>query len=243
MPDLYFRIYGDYAGPDPIWMPREQCPWLGEVEHHWQTIRDEFLEVLARRPEAVTPSYVPDDVEIHGWRSVNLMTYGHWYRDNCRRFPRTVEILSRVPGLTSAFVNLLEPGSSLPAHNGDTNAIYRNHIGLVVPAGVDECGLEVGGERTGWAEGQGLTFIEAYRHHVWNRTKRNRVILVFDVIRPEFAARKVSICAAVLAAMALTGLETRIPFLGRLPQWARRVLHRCLAVGAWLVLVVRDGAH
>ncbi len=241
MSDLYFRIYGDYREPAPVFYPRAECPWLGEIERHWTTIRDEFVAHRARH--RLTESFVPDDVEIHGWRSVNFVTYLHWYRENCVHFPRTVALLRAIPHLTSAFINLLEPRAHLPPHNGDTNATYRCHLGLIIPGDVDQVGLEVGGERRGWGEGEAFAFNEAHRHRVWNDTDRDRAVLVFDVLRPEFRGRKVAICGDVLGAMTLTMLETKLPPLRRLPAPARRGLHRVLGLGARAALVVRDGAR
>jgi aspartyl/asparaginyl beta-hydroxylase (cupin superfamily) len=239
--DLYFRIYGDYDAPGPVFFSRAECPWLDLVERHWTTIRAEFEAHVARH--RLTASFVPDDVEIHGWKSVNFVTYRHWYRENCAHFPQTVALLRSIPHLTSAFINLLEPHSRLPPHNGDTNTTYRCHLGLVVPGDVDVCGLEVAGQRRGWREGQAFAFNEAYRHHVWNDTDRNRVVMVFDVLRPEYRDRTLQICGDVLGAMTLTMLETRLPPLRRLPAVARRGLHRALGLGARAALVLRDGAR
>jgi len=239
--DLYFRIYGDYREPGPVFYSRAECPWLDEVERHWTAIRAEFEAHVARH--RLTESFVPDDVAIHGWRSVNFVTYLHWYRENCAHFPRTLALLRSIPHLTSAFINLLDPHSGLPPHNGDTNTTYRCHLGLIVPGDVDVCGLEVGGQRRGWREGEAFAFNEAYRHHVWNDTEGNRAVMVFDVLKPEYRDRKVAICGDVLGAIALTMLETRLPPLRRLPSPARRGLHRVLGLGARATLVVRDGAR
>jgi beta-hydroxylase len=240
----YFRIYGGYAGPGPVLYSREECPWLTEVERHWPTIRQEFDEYHYGRGAALTPSYVPDNVEIRGWRSINFVTYAHWYRRNCERFPKTVAILRAIPHLTSAFVNLLEPHSALPVHNGDTNTTYRCHLGLIIPAGgVERCGLQVAGERTGWREGAAFAFNEAFDHFVWNDTDQDRVVLVFDVLKPEYRSRKRWICGAVLGAMTLTMLETKFPPLRRLPSAARRGLHRGLGIAAEASLLLRDGVR
>lgn len=241
MSELYFRIYGDYREAAPVFYSRAECPWLADVERHWTTIRAEFEAHAAGH--RLTESFVPDDVEIHGWRSVNFVTYRHWYRENCAHFPKTVALLRAIPHLTSAFINLLEPHSRLPPHNGDTNATYRCHLGLVVPGDVDACGLEVGGERHGWREGEAFAFNEAHRHRVWNDTDRNRVVMVFDVLRPEFRARSLAICGDVLGAMTLTMLETRLAPLRFLPTGARRGLHRVLGLGARAALMIRDGAR
>jgi ornithine lipid ester-linked acyl 2-hydroxylase len=239
---LYFRIYGDYDGPRPVFYPRPECPWLADVEGHWRIIREEFEEHHYRRRARLSASYVPDDVEVRGWRSVNFVTYRHWYRANCAAFPRTVALLRSIPGLTSAFINLLEPHARLPEHNGDTNTTYRCHLGLIIPpGGVERCGLEAGGERTGWEEGRAFAFNEAFRHRVWNDTDRDRVVLVFDVMKPAYRGRRRAICGAVLGAIALTTLETAVPPLRRLPAAARRGLHRALGLAAAGALAVRDG--
>jgi hypothetical protein len=241
---LYFRIYGDYRTPGPVFYPREECPWLADVERHWLTIRREFEWFYARDPSRLTASYVPDDVPVRGWRSINFVTYRHWYRTNCAQFPATVALLRGIPFLTSAFVNLLEPGASLPPHNGDTNTTYRCHLGVTVPSeDVERCGLAVGDARIGWREGRAFAFNEAYRHWVWNRTDHDRVVLVFDVMKPAYRRRSIAICGDVIGAIALTGLETRVPPLRRLPGAIRRLLHRALGLAARMVLIVRDGAR
>jgi beta-hydroxylase len=238
MEPLYFRIYGDYRGPGPIFYPREECPWLAEIERHWQTIRSEFEEHHYRQRRALSDSYVPDDVEVSGWRSVNFVTYLHWYRPNCERFPKTVAILRTIPHLTSAFINLLEPHARLPEHNGDTNTTYRCHLGLVVPSEGPDCRLLVGGAEHGWREGHAFAFNEAFRHTVWNDTDRDRIVLVFDVMKPEYRSRKRRICGAVLGAITLTMLETKLPPLRRLPAPLRRALHRLLGAAATGVIAL-----
>ncbi len=239
----YLRIFGDYAASDPIFATREECPWLDRAEAAWRDVRAEVEEYRRHRGEGVRASFVPDDVDIRGWDAINFVSYLHWYPHNCRAFPKTLALLRSIPDVTTAYVSILAPGAGLPVHNGDTNTTYRCHLGLVVPpGGVDLVGLEVGGERTGWSEGKAFAFNEAPRHFVWNRTDRERIVLVFDVLRPQYRAHKLRICGDVLGAMTLTMLETQLPPLRRLPRSARRALHRTLALGASTVLLTRDRA-
>jgi aspartyl/asparaginyl beta-hydroxylase (cupin superfamily) len=239
----YLRIFGDYVSSAPIFASREECPWLGRVEAAWQEIRAEVEDYRRDRANAVRASFVPDDVEIRGWDAINFVTYRHWYRRNCPAFPKTLALLNSIPDLITAYVSILAPGAGLPPHNGDTNTTYRCHLGLVVPSSdVDRCGLDVGGERTSWREGEAFAFNEAHRHFVWNHTDRERIILVFDVLRPEYRQQKLRICGDVLAAMSLTTLETKLPLLQRLPDVGRRALHRILAAGALAVILTRDRA-
>jgi aspartyl/asparaginyl beta-hydroxylase (cupin superfamily) len=151
--DVYFRIYGDYGRPARVFYGRDECPWLETVEQQWRTIRDEFESYFYRRRAHLGASYVPDDVEVRGWRSINFMTYGHRWHRNRQHFPRTVALLDGIPHVTGAFVNLLEARSVLPVHNGDTNTTYRCHLGLIVPPGdVAAGGLDLGGVRRGWRD-------------------------------------------------------------------------------------------
>jgi hypothetical protein len=243
MRDLYFRVHGDYEAGGPVFYPREECPWLADVERESEIIRREFDDYHYRRGTTLKRAWVPDDVVIHGWRSINFVTCGRWYRENCAQFPETVKVMRSIPGLTSAFINLLEPHSALPEHNGDTNATYRCHLGLIVPGDVDRCGIEVARQRVGWREGQAFAFNEAFRHRVWNDTDRDRVILVFDVLKPQYRGRMRRICGGVLGAMVLIALETKVHPLRRLPVAARRILHRLLATAASTALVIQGAAR
>lgn len=239
----YLRIFGDYAGSAPIFATREECPWLDRAEAAWRDVRAEVEEYRRQRGEGIRASFVPDDVDIRGWDAINFVSYLHRYPHNCRAFPKTIALLRSIPDVTTAYVSILAPGAGLPVHNGDTNTTYRCHLGLVVPeGGVDLCGLDVGGERTGWREGEAFAFNEAPRHFVWNRTDRERIVLVFDVLRPQYRKHKLRICGDVLGAMTLTMLETKLPPLRRLPDGARRALHRTLSAGALTVLLTRDRA-
>ena len=110
------------------------------------------------------------------------------------------------------------------------------------PGGVDLCGLEFGGERTGWHAGDAFAFNEAPRHFVWNRTDRERIVPVWDVVRQRYRTQKLRVCGDVFATMTVPMPETRLPVLRRLSDGPRRALHRTLAAGVLMVLLTRDRA-
>ena len=71
-------------------------PCLAEVE------RDDALpEELGcdRRDHALTPSFVPDDLEVRGLHRVHVATYPHRCRDGIRPFPHTISVLGALPDL------------------------------------------------------------------------------------------------------------------------------------------------
>jgi aspartyl/asparaginyl beta-hydroxylase (cupin superfamily) len=227
-------LQGPYTGSQPRFYGREACPWLESVEAEWRVVRDEFEE--ARRGLALRRNFDPYGFDVEGWRTLNFQTYLRRYPESWRAFPRTARLLESIPRLTSAFLNVLEPRTRIPAHFGDSNTIVRCHLGLSIPGDVDACGIQVGEERRGWQEGRALAFCDAHRHFAWNETDRSRVVLVFDVMRPEYWADRHRICGDVLAAIGLTLFETRTGLYSRLPSRARAWLHRGLglATGRWV---------
>ena len=62
------------------------------------------------------------------------------------------------------------------------NARLICHLPLVVPPG---CGFRVGGETREWREGELLIFDDTVEHEAWNEGSSERIILIFDVWRPE----------------------------------------------------------
>jgi hypothetical protein len=130
-------------------------------------------------------------------------------------FPRTWELLRDIPGITAASLNLLEPNTTIKPHVGNTNAIIRCHLGLRVPAPAPRCAFRVGEETRSWEDGRFLLFCDAHRHTAWNNTEEKRYILVVDVMRPEFAARRAATSARVLAGIYHAVAWQRWPWLRR----------------------------
>lgn len=221
----HFRIYSDYAGHDPAFYDPRQFPWVETLQRNWAVIREEFEDYVGRRGRALKPNFAPDAVELTGWLGVNLFTCLRSHEAHCADFPRTVAILRSIPNLASAFINLLEPHCGLPPHFGDTNVLYRAHLGLIVPGAGDECGIQVDEQRAAWKEGEVLIFNDARRHFVWNRTDRPRVILVCDVMKEEYGGATPWACGRVLGSIVVMFLQARLPVLRRLPQAILRGLH------------------
>ena len=136
-------------------------------------------------------------------------------------FPRTWEVLRGVPDLTSASILLLEPNSTIRPHIGDTNAVYRCHLGLIVPAPAPRCGFRVKEHVLDWVEGKVLIFNDAHEHTAWNNTDRPRYILSFDVMRPEFLGLERSVACRVLGNIYCDILLQRYAMVRRLGKVPR----------------------
>ncbi len=225
----FHPIYGPYRGREPRFYPPETCPWIATLEAGWKEIRWE-VEAQLRGPDPFRPNFDPYGFHVTGWRSVNFQTYLRPRPRNMRRFPITMRVLASIPRVSSAFVNVLEPHSRIPPHAGDSNTVQRTHLGLIVPGDVDDCGIQVGGERRGWREGRAFAFCDAHEHSAWNATDALRVVLVVDVMKPEYWPQRRRICGEVRAAIALRWLETRFGLLSRLPRRGVGPVHRALGL-------------
>ena len=104
------------------------------------------------------------------------------------------------------------------------------HLGLVVPGDVEECGIQVDTERRGWGEGEVLVFNDARKHFVWNHSDRPRVILVCDVMKPQYGGATPRLCGRVLGSIVVMFAQARLPALRRLPARLLRLLHAAASV-------------
>jgi ornithine lipid ester-linked acyl 2-hydroxylase len=198
-------------------------PWIEELEANWQAIRDEAAVVLSDL-EAVPPLAVisPDHRRIapaRKWRSFFLIGYRYRDEENCRACPRTAELVSRIPGLNSAFFSILLPGSHIPPHTGVTKAIITCHLGIQVPREAEKCRMRVGDRYVHWQEGRALVFDDMYNHEVLNETDETRIVLLIQIRRP------VGLIGRVLGGLFLSGVRH-----SRFVQDARR------GVRAWAEL-------
>lgn len=73
----------------------------------------------------------------------------------------------------------MAPGTVIVPHVGYTNEVLRLHLGLDCPVG--DCAIQVGDEIRAWRDGEVLLFDDTVEHSAWNRTDRERVVLLVDL--------------------------------------------------------------
>lgn len=162
--------------------------WASELEAEYPAIRTELERVL----DAVELLPGLEDVQVgqysltrdRRWKVLPLYAYGRWSERNARRCPATVRALHRVPGLQVAMFSIMQAGKELPPHYGNYCGVLRYHLGLVVPDPPESCGLQVGDEVRHWRNGGSLIFDDSHLHAAWNRSERDRGILLLDFVRP-----------------------------------------------------------
>lgn len=185
--------------PQRAFYEREEFDWAPPFEAASPAIRGEVEALLAAgadfRPYVEGEKDRPER-DFHGlqgdpsWTAFYLWKDGRLIEENAERCPRTVAALRNVPlsrigaRTPSILFSLLRPGAHIPPHHGMLNARLICHLPLIVPPGG---WLRVGGETRAWEEGKLLIFDDSVEHEARNPTDRLRVVLLFDVWRPELS--------------------------------------------------------
>jgi aspartate beta-hydroxylase len=181
-----------YAGWDqrPVFFDIDAvCPELRELERAYPHIRREADILLAQRVDMpnyheVNPPAKEISTSTQGnWKVFMLELLGRRPQRNRSRCPQTCEALARVPGVLQAFFSVLEPGKSVPLHDGPYVGYLRYHLGVRVPK-VDPPLIRVAGREYVWKEGEGVLFDDSWPHEVVNHSREARVVLIVDVARP-----------------------------------------------------------
>ncbi|HEX8517260.1 MAG TPA: aspartyl/asparaginyl beta-hydroxylase domain-containing protein [Bacteroidia bacterium] len=215
MQKLWFSIYDfsfNYPGPEPAFADPVRFEWANELATETEKIKQELKDYISHHQlEAYFNSSMVS--KQHSWKTIALKTWGVQLFKNQKQFPYTTSLINKYPEIVSASFNLLEPGSSIHPHCGDTNAIYRCHLGLEVPAGLPTTGFKVKGEAKAWKNGEWLIFMDAYEHEAWNHSTEKRYIFLIDVIRPEFRDKKKLVCSTVLTSLYLQKRAEKLKLL------------------------------
>lgn len=184
--------------PQQAFYPREQFAWVPELEALTGVIRQELKRVLedpqAFEPYLQTQHNQPQlnnqqNLDSMDWSACYLWREGELNTGMAQRCPRTVEALSRLPlcqipgQMPSVLFSRLAPGATIVPHHGMVNTRLICHLPLIVPP--DCGGLRVGNHQRPWREGELLIFDDSMEHEAWNPSARERIVLLFDIWRPE----------------------------------------------------------
>lgn len=188
--------------------------WAAAVEARTADIRAELAALLdARGIDDFRPYIQAKDgavrldrnkglVDSKEWSALFLCENGQPDEALIERCPTTWETLQQVPlaringwGPTVMF-SLLRAGARIAAHTGMFNTRLVCHLPLIVPP---DCRFRVGNEVREWSEGKLFIFDDTIEHEAWNDSSEDRVVLIFDIWRPELSEKERSEISALLA--------------------------------------------
>ena len=186
--------------PADEFFDREHFPWFEQLEAATPDILEELSALLGDRDPGLTPyiamapgtppskwSALDQSLD---WGAFHLWKEGERIDENCERAPRTTALveslpLCRIEGRAPAvFFSILKAGSHIPPHTGVTNVRSIVHLPLIVP---DDCAFRVGGETREWRKGEAFAFDDTIEHEAWNRSDRDRAVLIIDTWNPHLS--------------------------------------------------------
>jgi aspartate beta-hydroxylase len=194
--------------PDPVMLHFAQLPplqfydndlfpWIPELEAATEDIRRECEAVLVEQRSEFDP-YIqfPPGAPVNQWRELNYSprwtTYLLWQHGkrvdaHCERCPVTAAVveslpLAHTPNFSpNVLFSALEARTTIPPHNGDTNARLIVHLPLILPP---QCTFRVGNDTRNWQYGKAWVFDDSVEHEARNDSDELRVQLMFDVWNP-----------------------------------------------------------
>ncbi len=125
------------------------------------------------------------------WSAFHLIENGAPVLGNAERCPATLAALANLPTpeiegrSPMALFSVLKPHTHIPPHSGMLNTRLIVHLPLIVPEG---CRLRVGNDVRPVVAGKAMIFDDSIEHEAWNDSDETRVVLLFEIWRPELSA-------------------------------------------------------
>lgn len=187
--------------------------WVPALEAETEAIAAEAKAVLGEDAAAFKPYLTTDGapqlediglLDNPDWGAFYLIEKGHVVEKNAARCPATMAALKSVPlgevsdKMPNGLFSLLQPKTRIASHNGLFNTRLICHLPLIVPG---NGALRVGNETRQWRKGEMLIFDDSIEHEAANDSDELRVVLLFDIWRPELSDRDKEFVRAVFQAI------------------------------------------
>jgi aspartyl/asparaginyl beta-hydroxylase (cupin superfamily) len=181
---------------------REAFGWVPLVEAAAADVRQEIETLLKAgtkgfRPYLQGESNRPrlDDnhlLDNPDWSALFLCENGRLFDETIARCTRTWQAVQAAPlpqiaNSPTVMFSLLRPGAWIAPHTGTLNTRLICHLPLIVPP---NCRFRVGNEVREWEEGKLIIFDDTIEHEAWNDSSEDRVVLIFDIWRPELSEQE-----------------------------------------------------
>ncbi|MEZ5710921.1 MAG: aspartyl/asparaginyl beta-hydroxylase domain-containing protein [Blastomonas sp.] len=182
--------------PQREFYERDEFPWIARIEAMIPDMQAELHAALAEnrpfnpyvRSTIDRPSPANPLLNDPSWGAYYFWEYGECISAHAEHAPATMAALALAPmpqiarRSPIALYSLLKPGTHIQPHHGMLNTRLICHIPLITNA---ESGLRVGSETRKWLPGKALIFDDSIEHEAWNRGQETRIVLLFEIWRPE----------------------------------------------------------
>lgn len=202
-----------YPGlPQRPWYDRSEFAWVPAFEAETAAMLAE-LNAARTDPARFTP-YVENApnrpppanhlLEDPSWGAAYLWKGGVLTEGVAECAPHTLAALAKtpqpvVPGRSPmALWSRLTPGTHIKPHHGLLNTRLICHLPLIAP---DGCAMRVGHESREWRYGELAIFDDSFEHEAWNKGQSERIVLLFEIWRPEIPEDERPLLAALFGAI------------------------------------------
>lgn len=177
----------------------DEFPWLEDMLAFVPQMQGELAAVIESGDAGFDP-YVRHDPNRPApanhllgkadWSAFHFWRDGAVVAENAARCPATMAALECaplpvIPGRSpNAHWSSLLPGTHIKPHSGMLNTRLICHIPVLT---APDCWLRVGSETRTWEPGVPLVFDDSIEHEAKNDGQQRRVVLLFEIWRPEIA--------------------------------------------------------
>lgn len=165
--------------------------WCQELRNNHKEIYNEYLQYIKhnklKRFKDIDKVQTNYDISDIPWEVLFLRVYNK-DTNKIKYFPKTMSLISKIPGCSLAMFSILHPGKVIPPHRGPYKGVLRYHLALVTPKNTDKCTIYVNNIPYNWKTGEDVLFDDTFLHSVKNESNEVRIILFLD-IKKEFNNR------------------------------------------------------
>ena len=196
--------------PNIQFFPRDLFPWMERLEAATDDICAELAQVMALpgafqpyiEAEANRPTDPSDSLlDNQDWSACYIWRNGHVVPEIAELCPKTLAALEGIELETVAdrapfiLFSKLAPGARIEPHHGFQNTRLVAHLPLIVPP---NCRFRVGNEERVWEKGKAWVFDDTIEHEAHNGSDETRVILIFNIWRPELSSEERGLIASLM---------------------------------------------
>ena len=190
--DKLNRFFARYVGRDQrptFFNIQEVSPALQAITQNVALVQDEFhhmmgqVESLPRYHDVDPGEAAISNHDEKKWNVFMLYLLGFQSPMAKQLCPQVSKLVQQIPHMIQAFFSILEPGKSIPLHEGPYMGYLRYHLGIHVPKNHPPS-IVVNGQPYVWEEGKAVMFDDSWPHEVRNESDDYRAVLIIDVLRP-----------------------------------------------------------
>lgn len=227
-----YRNNGVYNGDCPAFFDLNGIDWYDNLVKNLPAIQEGVMDFVTNAGRKRGEYFNTELVEGQTWEGFSFMLWGKRNEENISGGEKFLKYFFPIPGLVSFSISVLSPRTHIVEHFGDTDANYRLHVPILIPALLPECGFKVSGTPVDWSKI--FAFSDAHRHEAWNDTDKIRIILMVDVLREGLLPRKKSICYNVLSLLELQKLYLSKKIVRNAPWYIKGILRHLILLRIWV---------